>query len=48
LEKTSSHSTFDMALYEKVIHLVDARPNFKGKMMPRLGELHIVMCTSYT
>jgi len=36
--------TFDMALYEKVIHFVDARPDFKGKLMPRLGELHVVMC----
>ena len=36
--------TFDMALYEKVIQLVDARPDLKGKVMPRLGELHVVMC----
>ena len=36
--------TFDMAMYEKVIQLVDARPDLKGKVMPRLGELHVVMC----
>ena len=36
--------TFDKALYEKVIQLVDARPDLKGKVMPRLGELHVVMC----
>jgi hypothetical protein len=35
--------TFGMALY-KVIQLVDARPDLKGKAMPRLGELRIVMC----
>ena len=36
--------TFDIALYEKVIQLVDSRPDLKGKVMPRLGELHVVMC----
>ena len=36
--------TFDMALYEKVIQLIDARPDLKNKVMPRLGELHVVMC----
>ena len=36
--------TFDMALYEKVIQLVDSRQDLKGKVMPRLGELHVVMC----
>jgi len=23
---------------------MDARPDLKGKVMPRLGELHVVMC----
>ena len=36
--------TFDMALYEKVIQLVDYMPYLKDKVMPRLGELHVVMC----
>ena len=35
--------TFDMALYEKAVQLVDARPNLKSKIVPRLGELHAVM-----
>lgn len=36
--------TFDMALYEKAIKLVDTHPDLKDKVMPRLGELHAVMC----
>ena len=35
--------TFDMALYEKVVQLVDSHPELKGKVVPRLGELHVVM-----
>jgi hypothetical protein len=35
--------SFDMALYEKAIQLVDARLDLKGKVLPRLGELHVVM-----
>lgn len=35
--------TFDMALYEKVVQLVDSRPDLKGRVLPRLGELHVVM-----
>ena len=35
--------TFDMALYEKAVQLLDARPNLKSKIVPRLGELHAVM-----
>ena len=31
--------SFDMALYEKAVQLVDARPDLKGKVLPRLGEL---------
>ena len=36
--------TFDMALYEKVVQLIDSHPELKGKVVPRLGELHVVMC----
>ena len=32
------------ALYAKAVQLVDARPDLKGKVLPRLGELHVVMC----
>lgn len=32
-----------MALYEKTVQLADARPDLKGKVLPRLGELHVVM-----
>ena len=35
--------TFDMALYEKAVQLLDARPNLKNEIVPRLGELHTVM-----
>ena len=35
--------SFDMALYEKVIQLIDARPDLKNSVVPRLGELHVVM-----
>ena len=35
---------YDMALYAKAVQLVDARPHLKGKVLPRLGELHVVMC----
>ncbi|KAK1904045.1 UDP-glycosyltransferase 73C1 [Dissostichus eleginoides] len=35
--------TFDMALYEKVVQLLDARPDLKQMVVPRLGELHVVM-----
>jgi hypothetical protein len=35
--------TFDMALYEKAVQLLDARPNLRSKVFPRLGELHAVM-----
>ena len=35
--------TFDMALYEKVVQLLDARPDKKQATIPRLGELHAVM-----
>ena len=36
--------TFDMALYEKAIKLVETHPDLKDNVMPRLGELHVVMC----
>ena len=35
--------TFDMALYEKVLQLLDARPQLKKIIVPRLGELHAIM-----
>jgi len=35
--------SFDMALYEKVVQLLDARPNLKRTVGPRLRELHVVM-----
>lgn len=34
---------FDMALYEKAVQLLDARPNLKNEIFPRPGELHAVM-----
>ena len=36
--------TYGMALYAKAVQLVDARPDLKGKVLPGLGELHVVMC----
>ena len=35
--------TFDMALFEKVVHLLDASPDLKLTVLPRLGELHVTM-----
>ena len=35
--------TFDMALYEKAVQLVDARDDLKRTVFPSLGELHTVM-----
>ena len=37
--------TFDMALYEKSIQLLDGRPNLKNEIFLRLGELHTVMAS---
>ena len=34
--------SFDMALYEKVVQLLDARPDLKRPVVPRLGELHVM------
>ena len=42
-EEHSTVITFDMALYEKAVRLVDAREDLKGTVLPRLGELHTVM-----
>ena len=42
-EKYLTVITFDMALYERALQLVDSRPDLKGKVIPRLGELHTVM-----
>lgn len=35
-------------MYEKVIHLLDARPDLKHTVIPRLGELHAVMAALKT
>ena len=35
--------TFDMALYEKALQLVDTRTDLKGKVLPRRGELRVAM-----
>lgn len=35
--------TFDMALYEKAVQLLDSREFLKRTVLPRLGELHTVM-----
>ena len=35
--------TFDMSLYEKAVQLVDGRADLKGKVLPSLGELHVVI-----
>ena len=35
--------SFDMALYEKAVQLLDSRLDLKGAVVPRLGELHAVM-----
>ena len=35
--------TFDMALYEKVVQMIDSCSELKKKIIPRLGELHTVM-----
>jgi hypothetical protein len=35
--------SFDMAFYEKVVKLLDDRPDLKRTVVPRLGELHVVM-----
>ena len=32
--------SMDMALYEKVIQIIDANEDMKAKVLPRLGELH--------
>ena len=32
-----------MALYEKVVQLLDARPDLKRTIVIRLGELHVKM-----
>ena len=35
--------TFDMALYEKAVQLLDSREDLKKTVLPRLGELHTAM-----
>ena len=36
--------SFDLALYEKLVQLLDSRTDLQGQFVPRLGELHVVMC----
>ncbi len=33
----------DMALYEKVVKIIDSNASMKSQIIPRLGELHVVM-----
>jgi len=40
--------SFDMALYEKVVQLIDVRLDLKRTVFPRLGELHVVMAAVRT
>ena len=35
--------SFDLALYEKVVQLLDSRPDLQGQFVPRMGELYVVM-----
>ena len=35
--------TFNMAVYEKAVQLLDSRHDLKRTVLPRLGELHAVM-----
>jgi hypothetical protein len=35
--------SFHLARYEKVVQLLDARPDLKNTVVPRLGELHVAM-----
>ncbi len=37
--------SFDLALYEKVVQLLDSRPDLQVQFVPRMGELHIVMAS---
>ena len=38
---------FDMALFEKVVQLIDARPDLKRTVVPRQGELHVGCSASF-
>ena len=42
-EKFLTVISFDMALYEKFVLMIDTMPHLKSKILPRLGELHAVM-----
>ena len=35
--------TFDIALYEKAVQLINSTPDFKRSILPRVGELHTAM-----
>ncbi len=37
--------SFDLALYEKVVQLLDSRPDLQVQFVPRMGELHVVMAS---
>ena len=40
--------TFNMAVYEKAVQLLDSRDDQKRTVLPRLGELHTVMAALRT
>jgi len=35
--------SFDLALYEKVVQLLDSRPDLQVLFVPRMGKMHVVM-----
>ncbi len=37
--------SFDLALYEKVVQLLDSSPDLQVQFVPRIGELHVVMAS---
>ena len=43
VEKVKIALSENLALFEKVVQLLDSRPDLKSKVVPRLGELHVVM-----
>ena len=43
VEKVKIALSENIALFEKVVQLLDSRPDLKSKVVPNLGELHVVM-----
>ena len=39
--------SFDRALYEKVVQLLDSRPDLKRAIVPRLCKLHNIMAAMW-